>query len=159
MSDHQYDKIWSGGSEFAIRMGAIEHMEIISEEQVKSENARINYVRVCRSRKDIKKKRWAELTGCVLSSDWQPNENNAAFSIYEEDEGGSKDYEASLSVKILGKDIGFSIKMPYGSHDDKICNQIYTRNFMFSTNNSDGTIHSSGGVYWTMPYKVGYTVL
>lgn len=159
MSDHQYDKVWSGGSEFAIRMGAIEHMEITSEEQVKSENARINYVRVCRSRKDIKKKRWAELTGCVLSSDWQPNENNAAFSIYEEDQGGSKNYEASLSVKILGKDIGFSIKMPYGSHDDKICNQIYTRNFMFSTNNSPGTIHSSGGVYWTMPYKVGYTVL
>lgn len=159
MSEHQYDKVWSGGSEFAIRMGAIEHMEITSEEQVDSKNARINYVRVCRSRKDIKKKRWAELTGCVLSSDWQPNENNAAFSIYEEDQGGSKNYEASLSVKILGKDIGFSIKMPYGSHDDKIYNQIYTRNFMFSTNNSPGTIHSSGGVYWTMPYKVGYTVL
>lgn len=159
MSEHQYDKVWSGGSEFAIRMGAIEHMEITSEEQVDSKNARINYVRVCRSRKDIKKKRWAELTGCVLSSDWQPNENNAAFSIYEEDQGGSKNYEASLSVKILGKDIGFSIKMPYGSHDDKIYNQIYTRNFMFSTNNTPGTIHSSGGVYWTMPYKVGYTVL
>lgn len=60
MSDHQFDKVWSGGSEFAIRMGAIEHMEITSEEQVKSENARINYVRVCRSRKDIKKKRWVD---------------------------------------------------------------------------------------------------
>lgn len=158
-SEKQYDSVWSGGSEFAIRMGAIENMEITSEDQVKSENARINYVRVCRSRNDIKKKLWAELTGCVLSSDWQPNENNAAFSIYEEDQGSSKNYEANLSVNILGKNIGFSIKMPYGSHDDKICTQIYTRNFMFSTNNSSGTVHSSGGVYWTMPYKVGYTVL
>lgn len=158
-SEKQYDSVWSGGSEFAIRLGAIENMEITSEDQVKSENARINYVRVCRSRNDIKKKLWAELTGCVLSSDWQPNENNAAFSIYEEDQGSSKNYEANLSVNILGKNIGFSIKMPYGSHDDKICTQIYTRNFMFSTNNSSGTVFSSGGVYWTMPYEVGYTVL
>lgn len=159
MSEHQYDKVWSGGSEFAIRMGAIEHMDLTTEDQVKSENARINYVRVCRSRKDIKKRRWAELTGCVLSSDWQPSENNAAFSIYEEDQGGTKEYEVDLSVKILGKDIGFKLKMPFGSHDDKICKEIYSRNFMFSTNNSEGTIHSAGGVYWTMPYKVGYTVL
>ncbi len=85
--------------------------------------------------------------------------NNAGFCIYEEDQGGTKYWEMSLSTKIKGIDIPFTLKMPYGSGDDLIYKVVYSRNFMFSTNNSEGTIHSAGGVYWTMPYKVGYTEL
>lgn len=39
---------------------------------------------------------------------------------------------------------------------------VYTRNFIFSTNNMKGNtpvVHTSGGVYWTMPYKIGYTTI
>lgn len=158
MSDKNYDSVWNGGSEFAIQMGAIENMVITSQEQLKSVDPSVTYIRITRSRKDIKNKRWKE-SNSVLSSDWHQNENNAGFCIYEEDQGGTKYWEMSLSTKIKGIDIPFTLKMPYGSGDDLIYKVVYSRNFMFSTNNSDGTIHSAGGVYWTMPYKVGYTEL
>lgn len=53
MAEKQYDKIWSGGSEFAIQMGAIENMQIESIEQLKSANPQVTYLRITRSRKDI----------------------------------------------------------------------------------------------------------
>jgi len=158
MADKNYDDVWNGGSEFAIQMGAIENVVITSQEQLRSTNPKITYIRITRSRKDIKNKRWAT-ANAVMSSDWQPNENNAGFCIYEEDQGGTKYWDMSLSIKIKGVDTGFTLKMPYGSGDDYIYRTVYSRNFMFSTNNAAGTVHTTNRVYWTMPYKVGYTVL
>lgn len=161
MSEKNYDSVWNGGSEFAIQMGAIENMVITSQEQLRSTSPTVTYIRITRSRKDIKKKRWIE-SNTVLSSDWQPNENNAGFCIYEEDQGGTKYWEMSLSTKIKGIDIPFTLKMPYGSGDDLIYKIVYHRNFMFSTNNKkDGVpvVHHAGGVYWTMPYEIGETLL
>ncbi len=41
MAEKQYDKVWSGGSEFAIQMGAIENMQIESIQQLSSTNPQI----------------------------------------------------------------------------------------------------------------------
>lgn len=161
MSSKQYDSIWAGGSEFAIQMGAIEKVQITSKEQLYSTSPEITYFKVTRSRKDIRKKRWAEL-GVILSSDWYPNENNAGFCIYEEDQGETETFDMSLSVNINGKDESFTIKMPFGSGDDMIYKTVYSKNFIFSTNNMNGdtpVVHSSGEVYWTLPFKVGKTIL
>lgn len=160
MAEKQYDKIWSGGSEFAIQMGAIENMQIESIEQLKSANPQVTYLRITRSRKDIKKKRWITLNS-VLSSDWYPNENNAAFMIHEEDQGKNINWEADLSIKIKGKDFGFKAKFPFGSHDDLVYRTVYKRTFVFSTNNKEGnnwTVHKANGVSWTLPYKIGFTL-
>lgn len=160
MAEKQYDKIWSGGSEFAIQMGAIENMQIESIEQLKSANPQVTYLRITRSRKDIKKKRWITLNS-VLSSDWYPNENNAAFMIHEEDQGKNINWEADLSIKIKGKDFGFKAKLPFGSHDDLVYRTVYKRTFVFSTNNKEGnnwTVHKANGVSWTLPYKIGFTL-
>lgn len=162
MSSKNYDSVWNGGSEFAIQMGAVEHMQITSSDQLRIASPEVTYLRVTRSRKDIKKKRWAELSSAVLSSDWYPNENNAGFCIYEEDQGGTKYWDMSLSIKIKGTDYPLSLKMPYGSGDDLVYKTVYSKNFIFSTNNMNGDtpiVHSSGGVNWTLPYKVGFTVL
>lgn len=161
MSKHQYDSIWGGGSDFVVQMGAIEHMKIESIVQLTSINPTVTYIKILRSRKDIKKQRWTEVNS-ILSSDWLPNENNAAFMLHEEDSGNSDDWEADLSVKIEDKDYGFKVKLPLQNHDELIYKIVYSRNFMFSTNNNNNgswTEHTSGGVYWTMPYKVGSTIL
>lgn len=160
MAEKQYDKVWSGGSEFAIQMGAIENMQIESIQQLSSTNPQVTYLRITRSRKDIKKKRWITLNS-VLSSDWYPNENNAAFMIHEEDQGKDINWEAELSIKIKGKDFGFKAKLPFGSHDDLIYKTVYKRTFVFSTNNNEGnnwTVHKVNGVSWTLPYKIGFTL-
>lgn len=161
MSEKQYDKIWNGGSEFVIQMGAIEHMVIESIEQLTSTNPRITVVKVSRSRRDIRKRRWAIMKSAVLSSDWQPNENNVAFMIHEEDLGGKKYWDPELSVNIGAKSFGFKAKIPYGNGDDLIYQNIYDRPFVFSTNNkrgNDWVEHESNGVYWTIPFEVGKTL-
>lgn len=161
MSKKNYDSAWNGGSEFAIQMGAIENMVITSPEQLKSTNPSVTYIRVTRSRNDIKHSYWKDVNA-VLSSDWQPNENNAGFCIYEEDQGGTKYWDMTLSMKIKGIDIPFTLKMPYGSGDDLIYKNVYSRNFIFSTNNKKDdkyVEHSMGDVYWTLPFEVGKTIL
>ncbi len=67
-----------------------------------------------------------------------------------------------LTEDIVNKDYGFTLKMPYGSGDDLVYKNVYTKNFIFSTNNMKGNVpvvHSASGVYWTMPYKIGYTTI
>lgn len=166
MSKKNYDSAWGGGSEFAIQMGAIENMVITSQEQLRATDPSVTYIRVTRSRKDVKNSRWKDVNA-VLSSDWQPNENNAGFCIYEEDQGGTKYWDMTLSMKIKGIDIPFTLKMPYGSGDDLVYKTVYSRNFIFSTNNltydKDGNEqyveHTAGQVYWTLPFKIGKTIL
>lgn len=161
MSSHQYDKVWSGGSEFAIQMGAIDQFKIETPEQLKQVSPKVTYIRLTRSRKDIKKRRWIDVNS-ILSSDWHPNENNAAFMIHEEDQGGTRHWDANLSVTIKSETYGFNAKIPYGSGDDMIYKTVYSRNFIFSTNNNVGNTfieHTSGGVYWTIPFQIGTTIL
>lgn len=161
MSSHQYDKVWSGGSEFAIQMGAIDQFKIETPEQLKQVSPKVTYIRLTRSRKDIKKRRWVDVNS-ILSSDWHPNENNAAFMIHEEDQGGTRHWDANLSVTIKSQTYGFNAKIPYGSGDDLIYKTVYSRNFVFSTNNQVGNTfveHTSGGVHWTIPFQIGSTIL
>lgn len=82
--------------------------------------------------------------------------------LHEEDSGEKSTWEADLSLKINDKDYGFKAKLPFQNHDELIYKIVYSRNFMFSTNNNRNgswTEHTSGGVHWTMPYEVGYTNL
>ena len=65
MSSHQYDKIWSGGSEFIIQLGNIEHFKIESADNLSSLDPHIARIKVPLSRKDIRKRRWIELNGLL----------------------------------------------------------------------------------------------
>lgn len=157
MSSKNYDSWFDGGSEFEIQMGALDVFTIASASDLSINNVKVTSVRVNRSRKDIKKKRWATMNS-VLTSNWLKEENNAGFMIHERDQGGTKNWETDLSVKWAGKDYSFKAKIPYGSGDDIIYRTTYSRNFIFSTNNktgSDWREHTSGGVNWTLPYQIG----
>lgn len=155
-AEKQYDSVWNGGSEFAIQMGSLESFTITVPDQLKIYSTEITYLRITRSRNDIKNKKWIELGSSVLASDWQPYENNVGFSIHEEDQGGTKKWCAKLGITLDGKSYGFDAEIPYGSGDDLIYRTIYSRDFIFSSNNVEDNVpvvHYSGGVFWTLPYK------
>lgn len=162
MSSHQYDKIWSGGSEFIIQLGNIEHFKIESADNLSSLDPHIARIKVPLSRKDIRKRRWKELNGLLLA-DWHPNSSDAGFMIYEEDQGRDEFWEIKVPIKIGGnKEVSIPIKIPYKSHDDMIYKTVISRNFILSTNNLQGSTwveHRAGDVKWTLPFKVGYTII
>ncbi|MCF0197961.1 MAG: hypothetical protein HUK02_01380 [Bacteroidaceae bacterium] len=158
MSDHQYDSVWAGGSEFIIQMGSLDRFEISSNSQLTVLDPEVTYIRINRSRKDIKNQRWWTDTS-VLNFDWTPNENDAAFMIHEEDGGDAVQWEADLSLTWGGAEYGFKVNLPYKNKDELIYKIVYKRDYVFSNSNYnavDGwTINSSGGVHWTMPYVIG----
>lgn len=81
MASKHYDSVFRGGSDFVIQMGQAQDYNI-TEENLSSLNMRVNLYKVHRSRKDIKNKRWKTLD-YILTSDWLPEENDAAFMIHD----------------------------------------------------------------------------
>ncbi len=160
MSSKQYDKVWSGGSEFVVQMGYIEHFKLENAENLSSLDPRITHAKVSRSRKDIRKRRWADLNS-LLISDWHPKSSEAAFMIHEEDQGGNDHFEITVTAKVGPVSISAPIKIPHKSGDDLVYKNVISRNFILSTNNKQGdkwVEHNGSGVHWTFPYQIGYTI-
>ncbi|MDY3944152.1 MAG: hypothetical protein SOY99_08005 [Alloprevotella sp.] len=161
MAAHQYDKIWAGGSEFIIQMGAVPHFNIVSVENLSSISPHVATFKINRSRKDIRKRRWIERND-LLIADWHDSSSDATFMIHEEDQGEDKYWETSVPIKLpTGETASFSIKLKHKTHDDMVYRTIISRNFIFSTNNRQDNKwveHRGGDVYWTFPYKMANTI-
>lgn len=162
MSEKQHDSVWSGGSEFVVQCGAVGDLQITNENQLTSSNIKVTTMTVLLSRKDIKNKKWKTMNS-ILVSNWYPNELNAAFMVHEDDNSGEIHVEKfTLSVK-LGKIFSINIDLKRQMQDDYIYKTVYDRNFIFSTNNNLGNgnwaVNTSRGVYWTTPYKIGFTII
>ncbi|MGL5635520.1 MAG: hypothetical protein ACRDD0_01415, partial [Bacteroidales bacterium] len=156
MADKQYDSVFRGGSDFVLQMGQAQNFSITAE-NLTSLDMHVSFSRIHRSRKDIKKKRWTTVN-TILVSDWLPEENNAAFMIHEDDGGGTKRWDADISVSLGDKNYGTKVSIPYGKKDELIHKIVYSRNFIFSSNNSEGTVHHASGVHFTLPYRIGRVV-
>lgn len=158
-SEKQYDSLFAGGSEFVIQMGNYQDMRITDLDKLLNNDPRVTYLKIFRSRGQIRKKEWVEFgTSAVLISNWYPESYDAGFMVYEEDQGGRQTWEASLTISLGGKDYGFKCSFPYKNGDDMIYKTTYNRNFIFSNGNklaeNAWNVFTSGGVYWTLPYKM-----
>ncbi len=158
MADHQYDSWIAGGSEFDITMAQYSGPYIIKEEDFNSKAVTVTTLRITRSRKDIKNKKWIYFDNCVLISEWFGNENNAAFQIIESDGGSKKNFESELTLTLAGKSFGYKVNLPFQSHDERIYRTVYTHNFIRSSNNNPNVPFEASGVHWTLPWVDGTIV-
>lgn len=163
MSTKNYDNIFAGGSEFVIQAGSTSNFHITDPAQLVSLNPNVSYLKITYSRSDVKHKRWKEFNySCPIVTNWYPELNNIALLILEEDQGGTRKWEASLNLVIDNKNYSLSCSIPYGSGDDLIYKQTFDRSFILSSNNKDQEgnwiEYTSGGVHWTMPYRVSQAV-
>lgn len=109
------------------------------------------------SRKDIKKERWVDWS-MVWDGDWEVNNHQQHFAIFEEDNRNSSEFSGSLSTTIkdifgipLTGTIGFKIN--FKSDDALIVQQKYNRDVFFVLNRID----QEGAMYngWPVRYKTG----
>lgn len=161
MSTKQYDSIWGGGSEFIFQMGAAQNYQFNNGSLI-SFSPLVTCHRICLSRKQIKKKRWINVNQPIIP-DWVPNMTEVAFMLIEDDGGSHRDINQNLTIALKDEYVDFNVTLKMRSHDELIHRITYSHNYIFSTNNNlSGDNNnpqwfefSSGGVHWTLPYKIG----
>ncbi|MGN6417539.1 MAG: hypothetical protein ACTHMC_08610 [Pseudobacter sp.] len=93
-----------------------------------------NLVTVNISRKDIRKKRWVDVNA-IWDSNWETDNPEQVFAIYEEDNEGSRTISGSIQAKLLSltiEPIGYSITV---KTKDEIIRQLgWKRNSFFAFN-------------------------
>lgn len=154
-----YDDLFNGGSEFVIRMGAMDKFEITSVDDLRRANPYVSMIKVNRSRKDISNKKWADVNA-IMISDSKPNDIDIAFMLLEEDQGSERNWETELILKLFSKEYSIKVKLPFKSGDDMIYQTHYSRNFIFSTlNYKNGKFvehKAPGDCFFTMEVEKGY---
>lgn len=160
-STKQYDSIWAGGSEFIFQMGSASNYQF-SNGSLISFNPLVTHHRICVSRKKIRKKRWVNVNQPIVP-DWIPNLTDVAFLLIEDDGGSNKNITQNLAIALKDKNVDFNVTLTLKSHDELIHKNTYSHNYIFSDNNNlsgdnnnpNWFKFTSGGVYWTFPYKIG----
>ncbi|MDR0732633.1 MAG: hypothetical protein LBF08_01035 [Dysgonamonadaceae bacterium] len=89
-----------------------------------------------------------------LNTNWREDQIHNGVKIIESDGGGVNYCEFDLDVSILGKQVEVKGKIPYGSSDDELYENVLERIYITSDNNFDASgnprIHESAGLRWTM---------
>lgn len=110
-----YDSWFNGGSEFFIKIGAVENFKAKTEEDLLLYKPSITDFMVSVRRKDIGK----ELDfNALLVSEWTDQLSMCAFMITEDDGGTIQSWNCNAVVKINSKSYGFEIGIPINSRDD-----------------------------------------
>jgi len=95
------------------------------------------------SRKDIRKKRWVEVNG-IWDSNWETDNPEQVFAIYEEDNEGSRTLSGSIQAKLKTltiEPIGYSITV---KTKDEIIRQLGWKRGSFFAYNQGGLNNGCG---------------
>jgi hypothetical protein len=131
----QYDHLISftgngGGSELRF-IRADSYLEQNSNGQITSPQ---NVVSVNCSRKDIRKERWLEVNA-IWDSNWEPDNPEQVFAIYEEDNEGSRKLSGSIEARLKIFTIEpISYEFTVQTKDDIIRQLGWKRNSFFAFN-------------------------
>lgn len=159
---HQYDKLISftgngGGSELRFIRGDA-FLSQNSNGQITSPE---NTISVSVSRSDIRKKRWKTINS-IWDSNWETDNKEQVFGIYEEDNEGSKTFSGSIQTKIFDftiKPIDYSITV---KTKDEIIRQLnWSRESFFTYNRgglSNGCGNTNGWTIYDCQTAVAYTL-
>ena len=166
-SEKNHDSWLAGGSEYVFRFVSLKNTNLSCESDTSKCIPDLARTKITFTRKEIKHRTQKELNAIAVS-DWPESLENIVMTLIEED-GGNKEYkyEASITVTWEDKKYGIDVSIPYRNLDDNIAERTYSRDFIISTNNylgkdEDGNAKwaedNSDGVYWTLPYKIGYVL-
>ncbi len=159
---HQYDRLISftgngGGSELRF-IRADGFLQQNANGQITSPQ---NTIAVNCSREEIRKKRWKTINS-IWDSNWEPDNKEQVFGIYEEDNEGSQTFSGSIQTKLKSftiEPIGYSITVK--TKDDIIRQLNWNRQSFFAYNNGQLKNGCGANLGWTIydcNTPVGYTL-
>jgi len=110
-----YDSIFAGGSEFFVKVGAINNFKASTLDDLKKYYPQVTDFMVNVRRKQVGS---AIRLNAILVSDWTDQLMESAFIIIEDDGGKQTTWKAGGTVKIKSKAYGFEVEVPMNRNDD-----------------------------------------
>lgn len=110
-----YDSWFGGGSEFFVKIGAVNGFKATKDEDLKLYTPSVTDFMVVVKRKDL----GVELPyDALLLSDFTSQMEKIAFLLTEDDGGVTTSWKCSAVVKYNSKQYGFDMEIPYKDKDD-----------------------------------------
>lgn len=118
MTALRHHDLWlAGGSEYFVKIGAINHFSASTETELKLYNPFVtDFMKVIR-RRDMGTPQECNI---VLVSEWSPQLESCAFLITEDDGGSQQSWKTEVTVKVNSKSYGLTVNLPLNIHDDII---------------------------------------
>lgn len=130
-----YDAWFAGGSEFFVKVGAVEEFKASTEAELRLYSPQITDFMVVVKRSEVMQPRDFN---AVLVSNWTPQLDKAALMIVEDDGGTKTTWSCSATVKIQSKSYGFDISIPLNSRDDIVWRGQLSYNYLTANNGKIG---------------------
>lgn len=111
----QLDSWFCGGSEYFVKMGAVENLHAATEAELRLYEPSITDFMVVVRRKEVGE---VLALNTVLVSDWTPQLDQCALLIIEDDGGTRTTWKCSAQGKYNSKQYGFDLEIPLNSRDD-----------------------------------------
>lgn len=126
-SHRQFDNWFCGGSEFMVRIGAIEKFNATTEAEMRLYNPYITdfMIVVKRNQKDVEVP-----YNVILVSEWTSKLQSCAFMITEDDGGTRTSWKWVSKVIIKNQSYGIDVDIPYNSRDDIVWRGSLTRKYV-----------------------------
>ena len=126
-SHRQFDNWFCGGSEFMVRIGAVESFNASTEAEMRLYNPAVTdfMVVVNRGQKD------EEVPyNVILVSEWTQKLQSCAFMITEDDGGTRTSWKWVSKVIIKNQSYGIDVEIPFNTRDDIVWRGSLTRKFI-----------------------------
>lgn len=133
--NRNYDPWLAGGSEFFVKVGAVEDFTATTEAEMKLYNPSVTDFMIVVRRSQLGK---PQPFNAVLVSDWTDQMVNCAFMITEDDGGTRTDWNCTALVRIASKSYGVEIKIPFNSRDDIVWRGQLASKWLEATSSTTG---------------------
>lgn len=121
-----YDCWFAGGSEFFVKIGAIEDFSASTEAELRTYSPLVTDFMVVVKRSQVGK---TLPLNAVLVSKWTDYLEDIAFMITEDDGGTQTSWKCSAMVKYNSKSYGFDVTLPLNTRDDIVWRGQISRDF------------------------------
>ena len=105
----------AGGSEFFVKIGAVDDFTASTEAELKLYNPKITDFMMVVRRSD---EGVAKEVNAILISEWNPQMTHCALMINEDDGGTWESWKCTALVRIASKSFGIELNLPIRSFDD-----------------------------------------
>lgn len=123
----QFDSWFAGGSEFFVKMGAVEKFKASTEAELRLYDPNITDFMVVVRRSQMGK----EIPfNAILVSEWTKQLTSCGLMVIEDDGGTRTSWKCNAMVKVNSKSYGIELDIPLYSRDDIVWRGTLTRSFI-----------------------------
>ena len=122
----QFDSWFAGGSEFFIKIGAVEKFNATTEAEMRLYNPHVTDFMLVVRRSQMGRR---IPFNAVMVGDWTKQLTSCGLMVIEDDGGTRTSWKCSAMVKINSKSYGFDLSLPLNTRDDIVWRGSLTRSF------------------------------